>query len=250
MYTVVGWSESQDPNGAFVPQTAIPDQHVRVEGDSVFIQEFNLLLGGFACDGTVAGFHRFVSPSLRRVNPHYLQPIEQAIAPAGIPQHAVSFRNGIPLDPNEQLQSENNATLAGAQQQTTLAFLADSRITQVEGKIFTLRFQFTLALILNTWTFSELDFIDELPVGPYDLVGASIVGISIVGFRFVPIGAHHRPGAPGVSVIELADNKDFRFGNMGVWCPFETIRPPGIEVCCSAAVGSATYEGVMDVIPR
>jgi len=250
MYTVVAWSESQDPNGVFVPQLAVPDQHVRTEGDSVFIQEFNLLLGGFHCAGTVAGLHRFVSPSLRRVNPHYTYPIEQAVAAAALPQHSVSNRNGIMLDPNEQLQSENDATLGGAQQQSTLAFLADSRIVPVEGQIRTLRFQFTLALILNTWTFSEVDFIDELPVGSYDIVGAAVVGASIVGFRFVPVGAHHRPGGCGASVIEVVANDVFRFGGLGVWCSFQTIRAPGIEVVPSAAVGAATYEGVMDVIPR
>lgn len=250
MFTEVAFSESQDPAGVFVPQLAVPDQHVRTEGDSVFIQEFNLLMGGLVCVGTVAGLHRFVSPSLRRINPQYTVPIEQAIAPAGLPQHDVSNRGGIALDPNEQLQSENDANLAGAQQQTTLAFLADSRISPVEGQIRTLRFQITLALVLNTWTFSEVDFIDELPVGTYDIVGAAMVGVSIVGFRFVPVGAHHRPGGCGSSVIELVANDVFRFGGLGIWCTFETIRAPGMEVICSAAVGSATYEGVMDVIPR
>lgn len=249
MLTCAAFSESQDPGGAFVAQTAIPDQHMRVEGDNIFIQEFNLLLGAYACDGTAAGLHRLVSPSLRRVNPWYINPVEQALIAADLPQHAVSPRNGVALDPNEQLQSEYNASPAGAEQCTTVVFLADSRIVPVEGQIYTIRFQITVALAVDTWAFSEIDFIDEMPVGSYDIVGGGLVSAAGVAFRFVPVGAHNRPGAPCSTVIELVANDIFRFGRMGKWCSFETIRPPGVEVCTSTAAGAATYEGFMDVIP-
>jgi len=250
MFTVAGWSESQDPGGVFVGQTAIPDQHIRVEGDSLFIQEFNRLMGGYALDGTVAGLHRLVSPSLRRVNPFYLNPVEQALAPAALPQHCVSPDISVILDPNEQLQSEYSANPAGAEQCSAFAWLADSEITSVKGEIRTLRFQVTAALVVNTWAFSEIDFIDELPVGAYDIVGGGLVAATGTVFRFVPTGAHHRPGAPTSTVIELVANDVFRFGRLGVWCTFEQIRPPGVEIACGTAAGSASYEGFMDVIKR
>jgi len=250
MFTCAAWSESLDPAGVFVGQAAIPDQHMRVEGDSLFIQEYNLLLGGYACDGSVAGLHRFVSPSLRRVNSWYLNPVEQALVAAALPQHCVSAKNGVMLDPNEQLQTEYNANPAGAEQCATLVVLADSRITPVEGQIHTIRFQVTAALVVDTWAFSEIDFIDELPVGSYDIVGGGIVAATGFAFRFVPTGAHNRPGGPCSTVIELVANDVFRYGRLGVWCSFEQIRPPGVEIACTTAAGSATYEGFMDVIRR
>ena len=252
MFTTVGWANLMDPNGDFTPCLAIPDQHVRTELNSIFIQEFNLLLGGMALIGAAAGQARFVAPSLRRVNPQAIEPLETAIVQAGVPIHAVSPRTGIQLDQNEQLQFESNPTLAGAQEQAGYAWLADARITPVEGQIRTIRF--VIATVVNSvihgWVNAELDFIDDLPIGVYDIVGAGLFGASIRCYRFVPIGAHHRPGGPGAATNEQGLTHAFRYGDMGVWLTFETVRPPSIDVSTSAVVALANTEGFIDVIAR
>ncbi len=83
-----------------------------------------------------------------------------------------------------------------------------------------------------------------------DIVGAGLYGASIRCFRFVPIGAHHRPGAPGAPDAEFCLNDTFRYGEMGVWLTFETVRPPSIDVQTSAIVALKDTEGFMDIIAR
>lgn len=252
MFTTVGWAQSLDPNGVFLPVDAIPDQHVRTEADSIFIQEFNFLLGGLAYSGTVLGECRFVAPSLRRVNPQYIAPVESAITPAAVARHSVTPRGGVPLDPNEQLQYESNATLIGVQEISGFAWLADSRISPVEGAIRTVRFVIatTVNSVILQWVNAEIDFVDDLPIGTYDIVGAGLYGASIRAFRLVPIGAHHRPGAPGGPDLEHVAGSPFRFGELGIWTPFETVRPPSIDVSTSAIVALKDTEGFLDLIPR
>lgn len=252
MFTTVGWAGLLAPDSEFTPLPAIPDQHVRTEANSIFIQEFSLLLGGMALIGANVGRARFVAPSLRRVNPNAIEPLETAIVQAGVPILAVSPRTGLPLDPNEQLQFENNSAIAVAEEQAGYAWLADARITPVEGQIRTIRFVIatTINSVIHGWVNAEIDFVDDLPIGTYDIVGGGLFGTSLRVYRFVPIGAHHRPGGPCALTNEQGLEHTFRFGDMGVWLTFETVRPPSIDVSTSAIVALKDTEGFIDVIPR
>ena len=203
-----------------------------------------------ACIGTAGVEARLVSPSLRRVNPYYIVPLELALYPDGNPHHTVNIRNAIPLDTDEALESWINSAPVGAEQASTVVWLAPGALTPITGRMYTVNFEITLALVAGAWAFSELDFVDELPVGTYDLVGARVEVDTAVAFRFVPVGAAHRPGAPCLCNCEYDNDPTFRYGGMGSWFVFSTVQPPGVEVLSSAAAVSATYQGYMDIIPR
>ena len=81
MHTIIAWSEDQDPGGVMTKMAGVPDQHVKVQGDGIWVPEFNKLLGGIACIGSTGGEARFVAPSLRRMNPYYVQPVNMSILP-------------------------------------------------------------------------------------------------------------------------------------------------------------------------
>lgn len=250
MFTTVAWSESIDAGGILSRIAAVPDAHVRTDGDGIVINEFNRLVGAFACVGATATQARMLSPSLRKLNLHHIRPLELAITPAGIPVHSVSSNNYLQLDENEMLEVEENGNPAAAEQVSIAAWLASAAIQPVSGKICTVAFTFTLAQVAGAYTFSEITFIDELPVGTYTIVGCEFVVAGGVIARFVPKGGVNRPGCPIVAASNFGSDMTFRMGNMGPWLDFKTTTPPGVEVLGSAAAASATYNGYMDIIAK
>lgn len=249
MFTVVGFSESQDPGGAFVNVAGVADQHMRVEGDSIYIAEFNRLIGAAGLAGTNPDIVRLTTPTLRRISPYIVSPVEDALVFQDPPHYAVDPAISIPLTVNEQLQAELNSTPGGAEQSSVLVWLADSDVQPVAGPIYSIRFQYNVALVAGAWAFAEIDFVDELPVADWAVVGLATYDDEAICARFVPIGAHHRPGAIVSAAVEDGAITPFRFGRLGRWFTFNTVRPPAIEILSSAVQAAADYEGVMDVIP-
>ncbi len=250
MFTTIAWSESVDQGGVILPIAAVADMHMRTQGDYIVTNEYNKLIGTYACVGATATRARIVSPSLRKINPYCIRPLELAITPAGIPVHAVNPGLAVQLDSEEELSAEHNGNpVAAAEQTSIVAWLSSGAIQPVTGKIYTIYFTITLAQLAGAWAFSEITFIDQLPVGTYTIVGAEFVIASGVVARFVPKGGSNRPGVPIVAASNFGTNTTFRYGNMGAFTTFKTLTPPGVEVLSSAAVASATYNCYMDVIP-
>jgi hypothetical protein len=249
MHTIVAFSESQDAAGAEVNVAGVADQEVRVSGDEIIVpQDFNQIIGAFACVGSTGTRAKLVSPSLRRVNPYEINPLILDIYPAAASGFILHPESPIPLSVNESLEALLTADPAAAEQETIVVFLAPGEVTGIKGKIRPIRFSCTTVLTAGTWTYAAISFIDDLPVGTYDVVGANFISDECVAFRFVPVGAGHRPGGPAMRAANSEDFKQFRFGRLGKWFSFNTTQPPGIEVLGSAAEASDTYYGVMDVL--
>ncbi len=247
-FTIVGFSESLDPAGAFVNLAAIIDQHVKTSGDYITIGEFNQIVAAYAAAGTGAAEARLISPSLRRTNPYYITPVEGDIAPLADPAMMYHPENPIPLDVNESLETEHNGNPAAAEQLATIVWLADGALTPITGEIFTVNAEITLAQVVNSWEFSEITFPDSLPVADYSVVGGRCAAAGAIAFRFVPVGASHRPGGVVAYAVETKDPFLQRFGRLGEWFTFNTVQPPGVEVLGSVAVGSTTYQIYIDLI--
>jgi hypothetical protein len=250
MFTTVAWSESIDAGGVLSHLTAVPDTHVRTDGDGIVIGEYNRLVGALACVGATATQARFVSPSIRRLNAQHIRPLELAICQAGIPNVSIYPDNYIQLEDSEDLKVEENGNPAAAEQCSIVAFLSSGAIQPVSGKIITINFSITVALVAGAWAFSEMTFADELPVGNYTVVGMELVAAAAVAARLVPKGGVNRPGCPTIVANNFGRDSYFRQGRMGNWLDFKTTTPPGVEVLSSAAAGSATYQGYLDVIAK
>lgn len=248
MYTVIAYSESQDPNSVMVNVAAVEDQHVRVSGDKIYIGNLNKLIGAYACVGATGIEARLVSPSLRRVNPFYISPVDLAITPPADPALFWRGESPVSLDTNEALEAQNNAATAAAEYKTILVFLSDGVQSPLNGEIMTINATVTLALLAGEWAYSEITFPESLPVGMYSVVGARCIAAAAVGFRFVPIGAVNRPGGVCAALVNSKDPYNQRLGRLGEWFQFEQINPPGLEIISSAAAGSATYDIMLDVI--
>lgn len=251
MWTTVAFSESVATATTWTKVAAVPDQHIKTSGDSVYVSQYNRLLGGYACiDGAGLGA-RFVSPSIRRMAPVEISPITGALLPVSPIKTSIDPNSSIILEIDEQLEAEFYGTVGATVQNGIVAWLADSEITPVRGQIFTVRAQITLAIVAGVWTYSVLSFVSDLPVGTYDIVGFDVVAGEGMIARLVPVGGTNRPGVPVRQDVDdiILDNR-FRYGNMGVFCTFPHNNVPGVEVFGLTPEASDTYECLVDLIQR
>jgi hypothetical protein len=248
MFSIVAFSESQDLAGAWGNIAAVPDQHVRTEGDYLYCPQFNRLVGAMACLGATADQCRIISPSMRHVNPHYITPLDAGIYPDGNLIHAVNPNMAYPLVPTEGIEVEEINDPAAAEQHTVILWLSDQEIVPVKGPIITVHFTITVTLVAGEWVFCVMNIVDELPIAAWTIVGAKFIADEAVAARFVSPGVLNRPGVPCEAGESKTGGEVFRFGNLGEFLTFQTNNPPGIEIIGSAAEAEDTYDCYMDLI--
>ena len=248
MFTIAAFHENLTQNSVEMNVAAVPDQHLRTEGDGLYIGKYNKLFGAVACVGPLGLTARLVSPSLRRINPMAITPVCQYVEMGLFSSHMVDINMLVELSENEALEALTNSTTAAAVRNTVVVFLADQQVQMVAGRIFTVHFQFTITPVIGQWTFGQINFIDELPVGNYSVVGANVIAPNGVAFRFVPVGSDNRPGCITAVDEMLQHVYPFRLGNLGKWFDFNTVQPPGIELLNTTAPGATTFDGYMDIL--
>jgi hypothetical protein len=251
MFTTVAYSENIATTDAWQKVTAVPDQHIKITGDSVYISGYNRYIGALAVLGTHALGGRLVSPSIRRFAPSEISPISIVLITTDPVEMDINLNRMITLDIDEQLELEFYGTAVAAQQLGAAVWLADAEITPVKGQIFTVRGSIVLAGAAGAWEYSALSLAEDLPVGSYDIVGFDVVAANGVAARLVPVGANHRPGVPVRQTIDaVIPNNIFRHGKMGVFASFPHNNIPGVEVFSNTAIAGATYQVLLDLIKR
>jgi hypothetical protein len=250
MFHTLLFSESQDASGAYVNVAAATDQCIKTSGDDVTVPVLNKIIGMAGLVGTAGAQARLTSPSLRRVNPLYITPTQEALVPANPAPRWLFPLAPIPIMTNESLNAQLNSDPAAAEQESIIVQLSDGPQASIAGEIRTIMAQSTVTLVAGSWAFAELTFTDDLPVGDYDVVGARVVAANGTAFRFVPVGSAFRPGGLCVGDEDNIEDPSQRHGAMGVWFTFNTTQPPGIEIAASAATASATYSVYIDILSK
>jgi hypothetical protein len=247
MFTVVAWSSAPGALAAYQNVAAIVDQHIRYGGNFNYLGKLNQVIGKYACATATGTAARVISPSLRKTNPLHIAPVEMAIIPTDNPALDWHPESPVPLIEGEPISVEmaNMAATIG----TAGLFLSDGPIAKVNGDIRTVLATCLFTPIASTWVLGALAFADNLPLGNYRVVGARVVFATGVLFRFVPLGAIHRPGGICAQLASDADFKEQRKGGLGEWFTFDPNTPPGIEILCSSAPGAGTAQVFIDVIP-
>ena len=231
MFTTVGFSKSQDAASVFTSLTAVPDQHVTAISDVIYIPEFApLIVGAYLAGRATALQAYFDAPSLRRVNKLYICPIQTGIIPSGAESFFMRMLSPLALEVGEGIKVYENSATAAAAVVTCGLWLADKPLTPVAGEIFTVLATAAITGVASKWANGTLTFADVLPVGTYAIVGAHCVHANGVLFRFVPVGAMHRPGGLVSANIGAKGPESQRYGGMGQWCTFHTTTPPSLDV--------------------
>src|SRR4030042_2818039 len=106
MYTTVAWYETLAAFTTYTKLAAVPDQHIKTQGDSIFINQFNRLIGAYAVLDPLALGARFVSPSIRRFAPVEITPLTLALLPVTPIDLPITVNKSIILDIDEQLEAE------------------------------------------------------------------------------------------------------------------------------------------------
>lgn len=241
MFTLVGFNEASASAGAWANVAGAKDDTTRVIGDVIYVPDkFNKLLW---CAGNGVDIVRakLESPSIRRMGVLMIEPKTNRdyVEFAYYPVARYTPNNMIALAVGEGLEAFVYCGRTHTTPMAILVCLADSPISPVSGEIWTVRATYTsLTPITGEWVSGSLTFDETLPVGNYQLVGASLWHQGGLAFRMVPIGQLNRPGGltgGGVGAIE----PDWqRLGRMGVWCEFHSTTPPKFELLADGTTAS------------
>jgi len=228
------------------PLNGVSDDHVRVEGDDIFVPAYNRLIGAFAHHGTGAAAGditeaQITSPSLRRVVLEDIAKLTDLDVSPTTEMVNLHPQSPLPLETNEALNAlMSNGAITGGKGLIGV-WLSDGRIEPVRGEIRTVKCTTTFTPTVDAWSSGDLTFSQDLPVGRYQLVGARCIGGDTQGlFRFIFVGGIWRPGGVIQKDAADADIAWFRNGQLGVWGEFDQLTPPKLEVLELAAVANPT----------
>jgi len=246
MFSLVGFYDAT-AHAALAEVDAIPDPHVRVAGNDIYVPSWNKIMAVFATGGAMTEC-RLQSPSLRRLSNQRIAPVGDAAWPAMFPTPMVFHdyrKNPRTLDIAEALNAF--AVNGGATAEWVLVWLMDKVEALPAGEIFTTQGTTAVTGVLANWVNGALTFTETLPAGRYALVGMRSEDTAVVAARCVFPDIATRPGCLGQYDADTPDERLFRQGEWGNWGEFEHDAPPTIDHLCNAN-GAVTPEIIMDLI--
>lgn len=249
MFTTVAYYQSLNPAGVETAITPVPDPHVRVTGNDLYVPALSKLMGAAAMVSTTTTVSRgrLRAPSMLRVTRISVSAVQGAAAAINLPAdpHAVRiWHYGLPqLATNEALDFLVTSAPAAAQIHAGVVWLADNPPqTGAAGEQFTIRASSTVAAVAGTWTNqSPLTFDDQLPVGRYSITGFRAFSTNLIAARLVIPGYAWRPGVLGCNSVTHREDFRFRLGHLGEWGQFDEVTLFTIDVLCGAADAAFDY---------
>jgi len=232
-FTLAGFGSDPGAAATLAYIAGLADPHIRVMANDVFVPDELAFILAYYIQGAVATDGRIESPSLRRLTNLHAIPLNLAVLPAS-PQPLVDMSKAPKaVDGSEGLNCRATVTAAG--RVTGLVWLGDGPITPVVGEIFTVRATTVVTCVANAWTNGPLTFVETLPKGRYQVVGARAMSTNLVAFRLVFSGYAWRPGALGTAALSAIQHQVFRAGQLGVWGEFDHDLPPTVDFLANAA---------------
>lgn len=246
-FTLAAFGEDIDIAGNEQNITAVQDDHLFTSGDDLRCPPLNRLFavaGGLGSGGT--GLMRVESPSIRKVNRLTVAPLN-GLADADVepsdPIAIMDMRAGPRvLDVDEIIGVRLDSNTSAAAFQWTLLWFSDGATAPVSGEMVTVHADSGTTVTARAWSTVPLTFVDALPRGRYQIVGARFFGATAIAGRFIFKPGTWRPGAIALDSQTTQDVGMFRYGNLGVWGEFEDTTPPDAEFLCDVADTSQDVE--------
>jgi len=226
-FTLVGWKETTTAAVTLAAIDALPDPHVRVSGDDVWVPEELAMLAAYFASGATLTAARIESPTLRTLVPIDVVPLNLATEPATPPAAVFQPANPKPVGGGEALNVKASDTAIDTI--VALAWLASGPLTPAAGEIFTVKATNLSTLTAYAWTNGPLTFAQSLPKGRYQVVGMAAKSAGMVAARLVFSGYAWRPGCLGCDAYSDILQPDLRNGKMGVWGEFDHDLPPTVD---------------------
>lgn len=231
MQHLAGWFEDVDQAAAAADIAAMPDQSLTVSGDFVRCPvALPNLLGEFCTTiATTFTSARVESASLRIMGAQNILPVNRIATATDDPHVSWHGDNPRSLIGGEDVSFNTNSDHAAAIEIYGFVWFGDSPVQVANGEIFTVRATGAITLADGVWTNGALTFVEELPVGEYDVVGLRVESAGIVAARLVFQDSPHRPGVCGAIAPSSQDIPSARFGKGGVIGHFNSLTPPTVE---------------------
>lgn len=233
MFTMVGFYENIDGGGALHKVAALQDQHVRANGDYIYIpKSMPNIIGKAVISGadTSLTSARLNSPSLRRIAYPQIEPLLNANVFGSPPEGILHPENPTPVEVDEGLSLEIVSDSAAGNREYGLVWLSDGPQQKISGqKMYSVRATSSITLAASGWVNGNITFDQELPVGEYDVVGMRARGTNLVAARLVFANQSNRPGVAAVNAMGDLDHRLTRYGSMGVFGRFHSLTPPTVD---------------------
>lgn len=237
-FSIVAFSELVTASATAEKLTAVPDDHIKTEGDGIIIPEYNKLLGVLGIGLNIRNV-QLATPSLRAMALYDVAPVENEALPSLNPYPLITGESFLELREDETLNAYAGESAGANTQESVIVFLSDDNISSVTGRMYTIKATATAPATAYAWASASLTLSQSLPNGTYALVGARCEQAHTIAYRFIFIGGIWRPGHISVVNINAFDHPYSRRGGLGVWGEFTHNKTPSIEFFGDGTGGTA-----------
>lgn len=186
------------------------------------------------------------TPSVRYVGLPSVVPVN---ASATVPTNpAIYDMTDAPLmiPPSDEIAIQGTQNNVGAQTMYTGVWFGFGRREVPAGQRYRVRGTATITGSTGAWVNGSITMDTVLPQGNYAMVGLDVVGAGLFLARLIVPGTSYRPGVLCRQSAGLVPSKIFTNGVLGVYCEFNSVNVPNLEILqVSANTAQVIY---MDVV--
>jgi len=220
---------------AYTELSAVSDDYLTLSGSNRFLMREDTDLVLAVALGLTIDRARLNSPSLRNMGGTHLWPVEKAAVPGARPSVVNLLDFPFTLPKSEELVVEAYQTSAGAEGETVLLWLQNSREPLPQGDVYRVRGTSTTAAVANAWTSAVLTLDQALPPGRYALINSLCQSTNGIAHRWIVPNQLERPGMLSVTAIANQTSPIFTERRLGTMGYFLNDALPTLQVMCNAA---------------
>lgn len=211
--------------------TAIPapvDGWARVDRNRLILPEDTNLVAAMVF-GTSIGRAQIDEDNFRKVAPIDLFPLPANISTfpnLALPFYPPSYKK---LNRLSGIAGLANDPLTSGENRFMFLWFGDTPKPIENADIWTIFTQFSGKNPNLSWVYDELNLVNNLPTGVYQLVGAAVLNSVLSGARLRFRNQTKMMGVPVSPTVNQPQSQDFRRGRLGVWGTFKNTESMYIE---------------------